>query len=95
MAWYDSNIPDQCITYTKHCASSGDNDVCCFCGISTKNFTKADWNKDCPNANAPITHNYQIEAMYGMAVREQDYVQVVHYRCTNCNHKYVERDDQR
>lgn len=92
---YDSHT--QCAQYSYHCTKRGEN-ICIFCGTCTSNFTKDDWDSVCSAAqsqNIRVKHNYIIEHIYGMAVREQDYVQIIHYSCTNCNHKYVERDDQR
>lgn len=92
------NTDKKCVSYTNHCAKSRTDYHCMFCEVDTRNFTKDDWNSKCDSAaNADITlnHNYQVEHIQGMAVREQDYVQVIYYRCQNCGDTYVERDDQR
>lgn len=86
-----------CITYSTHCATR-DSPNCTFCGENTSGFSKEDWNQTCDgalNQNIQISHNYRVEHIQGMAVREQDYVQVIYYRCANCGDTYVERDDQR
>jgi hypothetical protein len=92
------NNDKTCIQYTTHCARSRDDFHCMFCNIDTSNFTKNDWSANCTeamNQNIHVNHNYQVEHIQGMAVREQDYVQVIYYRCANCKDTYVERDDQR
>lgn len=93
---YNSSKP--CIKYISHCAQSRTNSNCTFCGIDTSNFSKDDWNTSCEEAirtGIILDHNYQIANIQGMSIREQDYVQIIYYRCTNCNDIYVERDDQR
>ena len=90
-------MSNDCIRYSYHVATEA-SDNCIYCGVSTADFNKNDWDSTCHVArerNIRLEHNYVLEHLYGMAIREQDYTQVAHYRCANCNHRYVERDDQR
>ena len=85
-----------CDTYSYHCAISRTDNTCTFCGIDTTDFIKPDWNKRCPEAmklNIKLSHNYRIEHIRGYVSKDQDYNQIVHYRCVNCNDKQVRRDD--
>ncbi len=87
-----------CVQYTSHCNENRDSNKCCFCGINTSEFTKEEWDDLCPGAikqNIRIQHNYVVGNVWGMAVREHDYVQFIKYHCTNCGSEYIERDDQR
>jgi hypothetical protein len=97
MSFYNNNNKP-CITYTNHCAKSRTDFHCMFCDVDTSDFTTSDWNSSCAAAisqNIQISHNYKVAHIQGMAVREQDYTQVIYYRCANCGDTYVERDDQR
>jgi hypothetical protein len=97
MTFYN-NSNTLCKTYTSHCAKSRTDFHCMFCDIDTSDFSRDDWNGNCDAAisqNIQISHNYRVTDIQGMAVREQDYVQVIYYRCANCGDTYVERDDQR
>ena len=91
----DSNKP--CISYTSHCASSRTDSNCTFCNVDTSGFSETDWDS-CPEAirqNIQIQHNYRVAHIQGMAVGEQDFAQLIFYRCGNCGDTYTERDDQR
>ena len=93
-----NNIDTPCGVMTSHCAKSRTDYNCCFCGTDTSNFSRKDWDTQCDVAvsqNIQLSHNYVVDHIQGMAVREQDYVQVIYYRCTNCGDRQVERDDQR
>lgn len=87
-----------CRKITNHLARSKLDCQCVFCGIDTSSFTKEDWNDQCDAAirqNISREHDYQVSHIQGMAVRDQDYVQIIYYRCTICDNTFVERDDQR
>jgi len=93
-----TNSTKPCVPFTSHCARSRNDFHCYFCGIDTSQFSKEDWNSICNSTisqNSKLSHNYVIDNIQGMAVREQDYIQIITYKCTNCEDRQIERDDQR
>ena len=85
----------ECIKFSYHCCNKGSFD-CAYCGISTENFTKQDWDERCPmNEGVPIQHQWYIKHVYGYALTSrQDYGQTIVYECRLCNNNRFERDNE-